>query len=262
MLPPPDPPALPVPGLPALPIPAPPAHPALPAGDLRPAPPPPTPVPAPGSAPAPRTPRTLRLLALAAALLAVFAVLYLWAVRTEDGQSADIRLFVAFQALNPVLGPAAVVVRPGVVIAGALACTALGSLAMVRRRWRALAAAVLVVVLAVGGTRLLKDVVLDRPYLGEHGYTQNTFPSGHVSAALALLVAVALLRPAWRTRRASTVFSICLAVAGVASCLASLLEHAHRPSDVAGSILLVGALAAVAVAIFRPPPPAAGHHLP
>ena len=192
------------------------------------------------------------------ALAAAFLALYLWAVRTEDGQSADIDLLVTLQSLNPALGPAATVLRPGLVVGGALACVALGVLALARRRWRSLCAGVLVVALSVGGTWTLKELVLERPYLGDYGYTVNTFPSGHVSATLALVVAVALLSPAWRSPVARWGWRLTLAAVAVAACLASLLEHVHRPSDVAGSVLLVAAATMLALATFRPSSARAG----
>lgn len=188
-------------------------------------------------------------------LTAAMIGLYLWAVRTADGQAADVRLFAVLQNLNPTLGPLATTLRPVLGVAAALACAVLGIFALIGRRWRALAAAVLVVVVAVVATQALKNVVLDRPYLGDHGYTTNTFPSGHVSATLALVAAAALLSPAWRTRTARRVFLLTLAAVAAAACLASLLEHVHRPSDVVGSVLLVGSATALAIAVFRPPLP-------
>lgn len=192
---------------------------------------------------------------LAAVLAAAVLVVYGWAVRSEAGQRADIHLLVVLQDLNPALGPAATVLRPGLVVAGALVCGALGVLALTRRRWRSLGAAVTVVALSVGGTWALKEVVLDRPYLGEFGYTVNTFPSGHVSATLALVAAAALLSPAWRTPTARRAYLLSLTAVALAACLSSLLEHVHRPSDVVGSVLLVGSATALAVALFRPSPP-------
>ena len=153
-----------------------------------------TPARTPGHQPRPARPgswRRLGSLAAAVLLAAGLVILYLWAVRTADGQRADIHLLVVLQDLNPALGPTATALRPGLVVAGALVCGTLGVLALSRRRWRSLAAAAVVVALSVGGTWLLKAAVLDRPYLGANGYTVNTFPSGHVSATLALVVATA-----------------------------------------------------------------------
>lgn len=199
--------------------------------------------------------RRVAALSLAALLAAAFVILYRWAIRSEGGQRADISLLVDLQVLNTALGPAATVLRPGLVVAGALACAALGVLAVLRGRWRTVGAAVTVVVLSVGGTWGLKNVVLDRPFLGDFGYTVNTFPSGHVSAALALVVAAALLTPAWRSSTTRRIFLLALAAAALAACFASLLEHVHRPSDVVGSVLLVASASALAIALFQPPLP-------
>lgn len=188
-----------------------------------------------------------------AVLAAALGLLYVWTVRTADGQSADIVLFAALQDLNPTLGPLATVLRPALLPSAALVCAALGILALVGRRRSALAAAVLVVALSVLSTRVLKDVLLERPYLGEHGYTVNTFPSGHVSATLALLVAAVVLCPTTWGRAARTVGLLVVVASGAATCGASLLGHAHRPGDVAGAVLLVGAVTALTIVILGPP---------
>lgn len=188
-----------------------------------------------------------------AGLTVAVVVLYLWAVRTSDGQAADVRLFAVIQGLNSTFGPLATTLRPVLIVAPAFVCAVLGIVALVGRRWQPLTAAVLVVVVSVAGTQALKNVVLDRPYLGDHGYAANTFPSGHVSATLALLVAAALLRPpAWGWRR-STPGLLVLVAAAAAACAASLLGHTHRPSDVAASVLLVGAVTALVFAVLGAP---------
>ena len=197
----------------------------------------------------------LGFLAVGVVLAVAFCALYRWAVQTSAGQVSDINQFAALQVLNPTLGPVATVLRPGLIAVGAAACVVLGVAAVARGRWRSLTAAALVVVVSVASSRALKDLILERPYLGEHGYTTNTFPSGHVSASLALLVAIALLAPRWRSRRAAALTAVCLVVVGTVACGVSLLEHVHRPSDVLGSVLLVGAVTAFTLAALRPSPP-------
>ena len=205
--------------------------------------------------PIPRQPAQRRSVALGLSVLLVAALagLYLWAVRSESGQRTDISLLVDLQVLNPTLGPVATILRPGLIVAGALACGALGVVAAIGHRWRSLSAAVTVVVLSVSCTWALKNIVLDRPFLGEFGYTVNTFPSGHVSAALALVVAAALLAPAWESSAARRTFTLILTAVALAACFASVLEHVHRPSDVVGSVLLVASVTALAVAVVDPP---------
>ncbi|WP_139123135.1 phosphatase PAP2 family protein, partial [Cellulosimicrobium cellulans] len=130
----------------------------------------------------------------------------------------------------------------GLPVAGAVVVAVLGVVALVRRAWRDLLAAVLVAAGTVGVAIGLREL-LERPDLGGFGYAHQTFPSGHVAVVGGLCVAVWLLWPRPSSRPAAGWAG--LAVTAVAG-LASVVTYAHRPSDVVGS-LLVAAAAAVAV---------------
>ncbi|MGC0142892.1 phosphatase PAP2 family protein [Pseudactinotalea sp. Z1732] len=75
----------------------------------------------------------------------------------------------------------------------------------------------------------------------------NTLPSGHVSLSAALAVAIMILWPS-RARWPIVVAGVLLATAS----LASVVAHAHRPSDVVASVLLTGAVTCAALALGGP----------
>jgi membrane-associated phospholipid phosphatase len=198
------------------------------------------------------------LLAGTVACAVAFAVTYTVAVRTLPGQEADNGAFVSWQQLNPFLGAFAQVLRPALPVALGLVCAVLGGLALRDRRWFDVARGAAVVVVTVPLARWLRDGLLDRPNLADLAYPHNTLPSGHVAVTAALCVAVALLWP--RRPGASVPWALVAwaVVVSLAACVASLLEHAHRPSDVVASLLLVGAVTCGVLAVApRPPRPAA-----
>ena len=193
-------------------------------------------------------PRAL-LVRWAVALAVGFVALYWWAVRTSAGQRQDILVFADAQALNQALAPVAGALRPGLPTAIGLLVLVLGAISAYRRHWRPLAAAAVIVLVSVVLSETLKEDVLERPYLGDLGYTVNSFPSGHVTAATALVVATLLLWPPALPRGAPWV------AGGVvlAACVASVVGHAHRPSDALASVLLVGSVTCLTCALLRVP---------
>lgn len=179
-----------------------------------------------------REPRTMFATGLVLTVLLLCD--YLWCIRTQTGQQFDENLLGRAQSFNAVLAPPAALLRLGGPVLGALAVAVLGIAAIRRGAWSETSTAAVVIATSVALSSLLK-ATLDRPFLGILGYQQNTFPSGHVTAAAALAVGVVLLWP-----RPLSVFVL---VAGAAVCvaasLASIIGFAHRPSDVIGSLLLV-----------------------
>lgn len=180
--------------------------------------------------------------ALLALLVAAFVALWAASHLTVAGQAADAGAFRTLAPWHDTAGDLAGALRQGLPVAGAAAAALLGALALARRRWRDLAAAVLVAAGTAGFAVGLREVLV-RPDLGGFGYAHQTFPSGHVAVVGGLCVAVWLLWP-WPASRAAAGWTG-LAVTAVAA-LASVVTYAHRPSDVVGS-LLVAATAAVAV---------------
>jgi len=194
-------------------------------------------------APARTRPRAAAPLVLLALVVAVFVALWAASHLTVAGQQADAGAFRTLAPLHDVGRDVAGALRRGLPVACALVATVLGVVALVRRAWRDLIAAVLVAVGTAGAAIGLREVLV-RPDLGGYGYAHQTFPSGHVAVVGGLCVAIWLLWP-WPSSRAVAGWAG-LAVTAVAA-LASVVTYAHRPSDVVGS-LLVATAAAVAVA--------------
>ncbi len=187
--------------------------------------------------------RSAALVALTLACAAAFAVTYGWTVRTASGQELDIEIFARAQTGSAAWLRTAGLLRGGLPLVLGTAAAVLAVVAARGRAWSDLVRAVVVVAGATGLAHALKSV-LARPYLGEHGYTTNTFPSGHVAATAALGVALVILWPS--ARRAPAVL---LAVAtSTLACVVAVVGHAHRPSDALGALLLVGAVTALAAA--------------
>ncbi|SNT59456.1 PAP2 superfamily protein [Asanoa hainanensis] len=185
---------------------------------------------------------TLRLLAAAGASAIAFGLTWLVFVRTAAGQVVDGRLLPRADqgggyAQDTVLyGPAARVLgRFGnPLLIGALV-VAIVVLALLVRRFRAGLAGAVVVVASAGAAALAKQEIA-RPELGVvDSSTHNSFPSGHVALAAALLLGFLLVVPArfrwWVAVPGATGVSVIAA--------ATMIAGWHRFSDVAGSVLLV-----------------------
>ena len=190
--------------------------------------------------------RPLPLAALALACAAGLAVLYLVFVRTHPGQRVDEAVLAgrlaaprARAAANDLL----TTISAGSV---ALVLALLAGQALVRRRVALAVVALAVILGAVATTEVLKHMLLTRPDLVRSPIPQNSFPSGHTTTAFAVGVAAALAAPArWRRAVAAGAF-----VYGTAIGVATIAAGWHRPSDVAGALLVVtGWSAAVVLAV-------------
>lgn len=167
-------------------------------------------------------------------LLSLLAALYTWWVRTPSGQHLDSMLFARAQTFNVVLAPPAALLRQGLLPLGAITVGLLTIAATRRRAWCETASAAAVIAVSVGMSAMLKTT-LGRPFFGDDGYRQNTFPSGHVTVVAALAVGAVLLWPSPRP----PLVPVTAAGASVLAAVASVVGFAHRPSDVVGSILTV-----------------------
>lgn len=181
------------------------------------------------------------------AFAAAFAVIYAGAVLLPLGQRLDQQLLFALQRLGPGpvqdLWPLLVrVVLPPVLVA----CVIVLSVVRARRPLRAVIAVLLTVGACVVLSLALKQVLV-RPQLGwDEGYVGNTYPSTHVSATIALVVALRMLLPASSVRVRRLLVALAVVVA-----LGNVVGHAHRPSDAVGSVLLVGAVMTATCADLR-----------
>lgn len=190
--------------------------------------------------------RPLPLAALTFACAAGLVVLYLVFVRTHAGQRVD-EAALAGRLASPRARAAASDLLTTISVGSvALVLALLAGQALVRRRLALAVVALAVILGAVATTEALKHVLLTRPYLVSTPIPQNSFPSGHTTTAFAVGIAAALAAPArWRRLAAAGAF-----LYGTAIGVATIAAGWHRPSDVAGALLVVtGWAAAVVLAV-------------
>jgi hypothetical protein len=187
------------------------------------------------------------LLALAAGAAVGVALVYALAVRTSRGRRLDEDATGdlgegsrAFEETSDLLDTISL---SSLVLLG----LAIMAIALVRGRPRLALGAGLIVAGANVTTQLLK-AALDRP--GPSGPEPGSYPSGHVTVAMSLAMALVLVAPP-ALRLAATVVGTAYAI-GVGVAVVAL--HWHRPSDVVGAYLVTVAWsAAVAAALAAAP---------
>ena len=193
-----------------------------------------------------RVPRG-RLAALAVAFALGAAAIYVVAVRLGWGQRLD-------EALKAWWLPARVEAEPTAgrvarLLGAPLAVATLVASCVVVARRRRLDAVPAVLAIVLGGPAvalLLKGQVLTREVLVDGTFPlSNTLPSGHGAVVATAGAAAVWLAPSGR--RALAVVAAGLFVAGGAVVI--LVAALHRPSDVAASILVVGAWSSAVLAV-------------
>lgn len=174
-------------------------------------------------------------------LLAGVAATFGLAIWTPWGQRLDSGLMGAGTSPLPRYLALAGLLRTGSLVVLAVLVTILGWSALWRSQW-SLVIRCAVLTGASVGVALVMRRTLTRPEFGDLTYRDNTWPSGHVAAAAALIVsAVALAPSGWnRTMIRRIAFVVLVVVAG-----SSIATLAHRPSDVIGAVLLVAAFTAI-----------------
>lgn len=199
--------------------------------------------------------RPLPLAALAIACGLGLLVAYVVFVRTHAGQRVDEAALSGRLASAHARRAADQLLTTISVGSLALALVVLAGQALLRRRLALAFAAVVVVLGAVVLTEVLKHLVLPRPELVPTAIDHNSFPSGHTTIAFAVGIAAALVAPPrWRRTVAAGAL-----LYGTAIGIATIAAGWHRPSDVAGALLVVtGWAAAVVLAVALVDPDAFG----
>ena len=131
------------------------------------------------------------------------------------------------------------VARPLVIVALAPTVLVLALRALAGRDWRRAAAGLVIPAAAT----LLTLAMRATDAFGTGG---DAFPSNHAAAGLGLLVGLAVVWPRPVTRKGL----LALAVAAVGVGLGNVTGYAHQPRDVAGSVLVVAAVAAATFAVL------------
>ncbi|MEL4504675.1 phosphatase PAP2 family protein [Luteococcus sp. H138] len=180
--------------------------------------------------------RWLRPLLLAVA--SGVATLAMWRVfvATGRGQLLDTLSYLGAEiGSGHVAGRLQSVLETVSVGAIALVMLAVAMVSVLRGRWVLALEAAAVVACANLSTRVLKYHLLERPLLLDYrGITNNSFPSGHTTAAASAMVAALLVAP----RRLRTPVAIAGAVVMMLFGYGTLAAHWHRPSDVVGGYLV------------------------
>jgi membrane-associated phospholipid phosphatase len=179
--------------------------------------------------------RPLPLAALALACACGLVLAYLAFVRTHAGQRVDEAALSGRLASQHARHAADQLLTTISVGSLALVLLLLAGQALLRRRVAQAVVAVAVILGAVALTEMLKHVVLPRPELVPTTIEHNSFPSGHTTTAFAVGVAAVLAAPP-RWRRAVAAGAL---LYGTAIGIATIAAGWHRPSDVAGALLVV-----------------------
>ncbi|EOD65215.1 phosphatase PAP2 family protein [Amycolatopsis vancoresmycina] len=190
--------------------------------------------------------RTAVLAAAAAGFALAFVAAYLLFVRTQAGRGVENGVVHSAQSTAAVGWAAPLREADLVVVLGGVAVLLL-VISLARRRFALGVTALLLLAAPLVVAQLLKLYVLDRPSTDDRlgVASHNSFPSGHVSAAMAVLVALAIVLP--RRFRSATLVAGGFGVAWVAAAAVAL--GWHRLSDTVGGCLLVAAVTCAGAAV-------------
>ncbi len=182
----------------------------------------------------------------------VFVGLYLFFVRTYDGQLIDQLAYdgadYGWRTVTPFTRRLLDALPTISGIAGLILTVVI---ALARRSPLAMIVALGAAGAATATAQILKHGILSRPDFGVEGFAGNSFPSGHTTVAAASALAVFLVSaPRARPTVAAwgTAFTV---LAGVST----LANQWHRPSDVIAALLVVafwGCVAGAVLAAMRP----------
>lgn len=186
-----------------------------------------------------RRPHPAAWIAAAIAVLIALGLAYYGFVLTTTGQTVDDRAMVAAQTYlgaDQATHLALSFLQYLPELCAGLAVVVLVAVAIARRSLIAPAIAAASALGAAATTQLLKHVVLARPDLGISEATMPSFPSGHVTAATAAMIAIVLVTSPRFRPVVSTLGGLFAAAAGVATFMLGW----HRPSDILGAYLVAG----------------------
>jgi membrane-associated phospholipid phosphatase len=192
------------------------------------------------------SPRARPPLVAAAACAIAAVVVWLTAYHVSPFETIDKRTFDGFLGLSrpSIAGWADQFARLADPGPFAVFGAALVIVALVRRRVRT----AIVVAVILGGSNVSTQLL--KPALGTEeasGFQAASWPSGHATAAMALVLCLLLVVPL-RFRPVAAAFGSLFTLAVVLSIL--ILGH-HEPSDVLGGFLMAGAWTGLGVAALR-----------
>ncbi|WP_328617577.1 phosphatase PAP2 family protein [Amycolatopsis sp. NBC_00355] len=191
--------------------------------------------------------RTAVLVAGAAGFTLAFVAAYLLFVRTEAGRSVENGVVRSAQSAGATVSWAQPLADLDLVVVLGGVAVALVVISLLRHRFALGVTALVMLAAPLVVAQLLKLYVLDRPSTGDRlgVASHNSFPSGHVSAAMAVLLALAIVLP--RRFRRQALVAGGFGVAWVAAAAVAL--GWHRLSDTVGGCLLVAAVTCAGAAV-------------
>ena len=191
--------------------------------------------------------RTAVLIASAAGFTLAFVAAYLLFVRTDAGRGVENGVVHSAQSVRSTVDWALPLQDADLVVVLGGVAVLLILIALVRRRFSLGVTALGLLAAPLLVAQLLKLYVLDRPSTsdGLGVASHNSFPSGHVSAAMAIVLAFAVVLP--RRVRTPALIIGSLGVAWVSA--AAIALGWHRLSDTIGGCLLVAAVASTGAAL-------------
>ncbi|WP_446681631.1 phosphatase PAP2 family protein [Amycolatopsis plumensis] len=191
--------------------------------------------------------RTAVLLAGAAGFTLAFVAAYLLFVRTEAGRGVENGVVRSAQSAVTTVDWADPLRQADLVVLLGGVAVLIVAISVVRRRVALGVMALVLLAAPLVVAQLLKLYVLDRPSTGDRFgvASHNSFPSGHVSAAMAVLVALAIVLP--RRFRLPALLTGAFGVAWVSAAAVAL--GWHRLSDTVGGCLLVAAVTCAGAAV-------------
>jgi membrane-associated phospholipid phosphatase len=191
--------------------------------------------------------RTAVLVAGAAGFTLAFVSAYLLFVRTEAGRGVENGVVRSAQSAGSTVSWAQPLADVDLVVVLGGVAVLLVVISLLRRRFALGVTALVLLAAPLVVAQLLKLYVLDRPSTGDRlGVAgHNSFPSGHVSAAMAVLLALAVVLP--RRFRLQALVAGGVGVAWVSAAAVAL--GWHRLSDTVGGCLLVAAVTCAGAAV-------------
>jgi membrane-associated phospholipid phosphatase len=180
--------------------------------------------------------RPLTFATPAIAVVAAFVALYLFFVRSYEGQLVDQLAYDGAEFGRRSVAPFAQQLLDALpTVSGVVGIVLTIVIALVRRNWLSLVVAFGAAGAAAATTQILKYAVLSRPDLGVEGYASNSFPSGHTTVAASSALAVFLIS----SPRLRPVVAAWGAGFTVLAGVSTLANQWHRPSDVIAALLVV-----------------------
>ncbi|WP_022867250.1 phosphatase PAP2 family protein [Schaalia vaccimaxillae] len=176
-----------------------------------------------------------RLFGAVLCVVGVVATSYV-AVSTRTGQAIDTVFMEAIMRWSEHAGGFGALMT-GIVSVPAIVLVAVvvALIAAIRRRPTLAGRALSMVVLANASTQLLK-LVIDRPNLGITTAVGNSLPSGHVTVAVSISLALVVIAPQWLRAPAAWAGWLWTSLMGVSV----MMSAWHRIADVVAAVLVCG----------------------